>query len=147
MRESRTPRGNFAYKKRLIIVFSKICQAICNCEGGGFPQEKHGLSSPAPKAKAPFLGAFVFGMDNTNRREARVEPRTRVSALPAEASYWESWKAKDDIDNVGAGRAAKGATLVACSKTKKRTQGGAFFRFGTIKETKRESNSKGEFCV
>ena len=24
--------------------------------------------------------------------------------------------AKDDIDNVGAGRAAKGATLVACSK-------------------------------
>ena len=27
-KESRTPRGNFAYKKRLIIVFSKISRAI-----------------------------------------------------------------------------------------------------------------------
>lgn len=47
-KESRTPRGNFALRKRLIIVFSKISRAICNCEGGGFPKEKHGLSSPAP---------------------------------------------------------------------------------------------------
>ena len=62
MRESRTPRGNFAYKKRLIIVFSKISRAICNCEGGGFPQEKHGLSSPAPtKHTSTTLTCKVYG--------------------------------------------------------------------------------------
>ena len=62
MRESRTPRGNFAYKKRLIIVFSKISRAICNCEGGGFPQEKHGLSSPAPtKHTSTTLDCKVYG--------------------------------------------------------------------------------------
>ena len=60
MQESRTPRENFAYRKRLIIVFSKISRAIYNCEGGGFPKEKHGLSSPAPKRKTHPSGAFFF---------------------------------------------------------------------------------------
>ena len=35
--EESNSEGNFAYKKRLIIVFSKISRAIYNCEGGGFP--------------------------------------------------------------------------------------------------------------
>ena len=60
--ESRTPRGNFALRKRLIIVFSKIWRAIYNCEGGGFPKEKHGLSSPAPtKHTSTTLDCKVYG--------------------------------------------------------------------------------------
>jgi len=59
MQESRTPRGNFAYKKRLIIVFSKICRAICNCEGGGFPKEKHALVTCSKKKNVP-TGRFSF---------------------------------------------------------------------------------------
>ena len=60
--ESRTPRGDFAFRKRLIIVFSKIWRAIYNCEGGGFPKEKHGLSSPAPtKHTSKTLDYKVYG--------------------------------------------------------------------------------------
>ena len=58
MRESRTPRGNFAYKKRLIIVFSKISRAIYNCEGGGFPKEKHTLFTCFKKKNVPSVRFF-----------------------------------------------------------------------------------------
>ena len=34
--ESNSEGGDFAYKKRLIIVFSKIRRAIYNCEVGDF---------------------------------------------------------------------------------------------------------------
>jgi hypothetical protein len=37
------------------------------------------------------------------------------NALPYEERIAINLTAKDDVDNVGAGRAAKGATLVACS--------------------------------
>jgi hypothetical protein len=48
--------------------------------------------------------------------------------LPTEEDDWKRWKAKDYVDNVEAGRAAKGATLVACSKKiDKFRQGGCRF--------------------
>ena len=37
------------------------------------------------------------------------------NALPCGSWISKSLTAKDDVDNVGAGRAAKGATLVTCS--------------------------------
>jgi len=83
--------------------------------------------SPAPKAKAPFLGAFVFGMDNTNRREARVEPRTRVSALPAEASIGKVGRQRTTLIMSERGAPPK-ARLSSPAPKRKRTQGGAFFQ-------------------
>ena len=43
-----------------------------------------------------------------------------MSALPHETTITESWTAKTDIDNVGAGRAAKGAIPVDRTTRKER---------------------------
>ena len=55
------------------------------------------------------MGAFLFAMIPTIRRELRVEPRTGVSVLPYETKKTVFTKAKQTIDNRLAGRAAKGA--------------------------------------
>ena len=45
--------------------------------------------STAPNKRAPLVGAFLFGMIPTTRRELRVEPRTGVSVLPYESKKKE----------------------------------------------------------
>ena len=65
--------------------------------------------STAPNKRAPLVGAFLFGMIPTTRRELSVEPRTGVSVLPYETKKTVFTKAKQTIDNRLAGRAAKGA--------------------------------------
>ena len=52
-----------------------------------------------------------------------------TSALPYGPGTMINLTAKDDIDNVGAGRAAKGATLVTCSKKQDKFQSGTCLVF------------------
>ena len=68
-----------------------------------------------------------------------------TSALPYELSLLFACQAKAAIDNCRAGRAAKGATLVTCSKIKV----GRLVRptFILALDNEGESNSEGEFCV
>jgi hypothetical protein len=56
-------KGEFCVKKRLIIVFSKISRAIYNCEGGDFQRKARTLVTCSKIKDAPFVGAFVFGID------------------------------------------------------------------------------------
>ena len=59
---------------------------------------------------------FCFGMIRTYRQELRVGAILREqNALPYEAWTTANPLAKDDVNNVGAGRAAKGAFLDARS--------------------------------
>ena len=51
--------------------------------------------------------------------DLRVEPRTGVSALPYEVLTTHNLTAKDDVNNVGAGRAAKGASPATSTKSDK----------------------------
>ena len=67
------------------------------------------------KTKSTRVVLFCFG---EYREPTRVEGGAVLreqNALPYEERVTINLTAKDDIDNVGAGRAAKGATLVACS--------------------------------
>ena len=76
------------------------------------------------KQKSTRVVLFCFG---EYREPTRVEGGAVLreqNALPSEERITINLTAKDDIDNVGAGRAAKGATLVACSKNRKASKRG-----------------------
>ena len=64
---------------------------------------------------APNAVRFLFWKTPRMRRESRVELRARASILPVKEQNQVRRKAKQTIINRLAGRAAKGATLVACS--------------------------------
>ena len=73
--------------------------------------------STAPNKRAPFTGAFLFGMIRVYRQELRVGAVLREqNALPYDTRKLSCLMAKDDVDNVGAGRAAKGAIPVDRTK-------------------------------
>ena len=74
--------------------------------------------STAPNKRAPFTGAFLFGMIRVYRQELRVGAILRKqNALPYEAWTTTNPLAKADVNNVGAGRAAKGAFLSTAPKS------------------------------
>ena len=69
-------------------------------------------SNPVASTKNPKMECSIFGFFclRNLRRDLRVGAVLREqNALPYEAWIMKNLKAKDDVDNVGAGRAAKGA--------------------------------------
>ena len=68
-----------------------------------------------------------------------------TSALPYGLGISLACQAKAAIDNCRAGRAAKGATLVTCSKIKVGCERHPTFILAL--DNVGESNSEGEFCV
>ena len=76
-------------------------------------------------------GAFLFGMIPTNRQELREGAVLREqNALPCKIGIRINLMAKTDVDNVGAGRAAKGALPV--DRTKQISTPVGAFLFGMI---------------
>ena len=116
-------RGNNAHKStrkhrfwtRKPIKSPEITQKIYAV---AFGTRRSWVRSPSPRPKQPYhhwwYGCFRFyGL----RRGARVGAVLREqNALPYEAWIMKNLTAKDDVDNVGAGRAAKGANPVASTK-------------------------------
>ena len=63
------------------------------------------------------MGAFLFGMIQKTRQELRVRAVLREqNALPYDTRTTVCSLAKDDVSNVGAGRAAKGTIPVDRTK-------------------------------
>ena len=75
-------------------------------------------SNPVASTKNPKNGVSIFGFFCLYglRRDLRVGAVLREqNALPYKAWITKNLTAKDDVDNVGAGRAAKGSNPSACA--------------------------------
>ena len=86
-----------------------------SCDAGMYPRVQIPLSAPQ---KGIYHQVYPFLFDsNVNERDLRVGAILRKqNALPYEAWPKNNTLAKDDVNNIGAGRAAKGENPSLCAK-------------------------------